>query len=58
MRARVSADLGRLTMQQRSTALALADAQLVHLPDEEEFGPDDANAWLAIFKEVRRNDAG
>jgi len=55
MRSRVSAGLGRLSPSQRSHALGQADAKRLPLPDEAgdgKFGPDVANAWLAIIREA------
>jgi phage recombination protein Bet len=55
MRSRVSSALGKLTPTQRSRALELADKKRLKLPDEAgdgAFGPDVANAWLDITREV------
>jgi phage recombination protein Bet len=54
MRSRVSLALGRLTPSQRSHALGIADTKRLPLPDEAgdgKFGPEVANAWLALIKE-------
>ena len=54
MRSRVSQALGRLSPSQRSHALEVADSRKLPLPDEAgdgKFGPDTANAWLAIIRE-------
>jgi phage recombination protein Bet len=54
MRSRVSQALGRLEASQRSHALEVADSRKLPLPDEAgdgKFGPDTANAWLAIIRE-------
>lgn len=55
MRSRVSQALGKLTPPQRSHALEVADSRKLPLPDEAgdgKFGPDVANAWLAIIREA------
>jgi phage recombination protein Bet len=49
MRARVSLQMGRLSPEQRSSALATGDAHRLKLPDEQGFTSDDANKWLEIF---------
>lgn len=52
MRARVSLQMGRLSPEHRSAALAQGDALRVKLPDEKGFTAEDANKWLEIFGEV------
>lgn len=54
MRSRVSQALGKLSPSQRSHALEVADSRKLPLPDEAgdgKFGPDVANAWLALIRE-------
>ena len=52
MRARISLQMGKLSPEQRSSALAQGDALRVKLPDEKGFTAEDANKWLDIFGEV------
>lgn len=56
MRARISLQMGRLSPEHRSAALAQGDALRVKLPDEKGFTADDANKWLEIFSEVGKSD--
>jgi hypothetical protein len=56
MRARVSLQMGRLSPENRSAALAQGDAHRVKLPDESGFTADDANKWLEIFADVGKSD--
>jgi phage recombination protein Bet len=56
MRARVSLQMGRLSPEHRSAALAQGDALRVKLPDEKGFTAPDANKWLEIFEEVGKSD--
>jgi phage recombination protein Bet len=56
MRARVSLQMGRLSPEHRSAALAQGDALRVKLPDEKGFTALDANKWLEIFEEIGKSD--
>lgn len=53
MRGIVSTAIGRLSMEQRSSALMAADGEKLRLPDDPAFSVKDANTWLEIIAQVR-----